>query len=113
VINYDERRFSPVTDNPGDNPVAHYHQKENLLWGEFSGGAVRSGSLAGTSTPEGELRFAYCMVLDGDEVVSGLCRSVPETLPDGRIRLTEHWERFGPAADSGISLLEQLPDQRS
>jgi hypothetical protein len=109
MINYDGRRFSPVPGTPGHTPVAHYRQREDLVWGEFSGGEVRHGSLVGTSTPDGRLRFAYCMVLDSGKVITGFCRSVPEVLDDGRIRLTEHWERYGPEASTGISALEELP----
>jgi hypothetical protein len=111
AIDYDGRLFSPVTATSGHATVAHYHQEQDLVWAEFSGGEVRRGSLAGTCAADGELRFAYCMVLAGGEVVSGLCRSIPEVLPDGRIRLTEYWRRFGPAASSGISALEELPRQ--
>ena len=109
MIDYDGRRFSPVTDPPEDTPVAHYHQSGDLLWGEFSGADVRRGTLVGTCDPQGVLDFAYCMVNAGGEVLTGLCRSVPEVLADGRIRLTEHWERFGPGASSGVSALEELP----
>jgi hypothetical protein len=109
MIDYDGRRFSPVTDTPGHNPVAHYHQSGDLVWGEFSGADVRRGTLVGTSDPQGVVTFAYCMVPVGGEVVTGLCRSVPEVLADGRIRFTEHWERFGPGASAGVSILEELP----
>ena len=107
MINYDGRLFRPVTDAPGELPTARYHQAQDLLWGEFAGGEVRRGSLTGTCDADGTLRFAYCMVVDGGQVITGLCRSVPELLPDGRIRLTEYWERFGPEADSGVSALEE------
>ena len=108
VINYNGRLFRPVTDTPSETPVAHYHQTRDLLWGEFSGGEVRRGSLTGTCDTDGVLNFAYCMVAQDGEVVTGLCRSVPEVLADGRIRLTEYWERFGPGASSGVSALEEL-----
>lgn len=108
MINYNGRLFRPVTDTPAETPVARYHQTQDLLWGEFSGGEVRRGSLTGTCDDDGVLRFAYCMVVDGGEVVTGLCRSVPEVLPDGRIRLTEYWERFGAGASQGVSALEEL-----
>jgi hypothetical protein len=109
MINYDGRRFSPVTDRPGHQPVAHYHQSADLVWGDFAGGGIRRGTLVGTTAPDGVLQFAYCMVFDSGKVVTGLCRSVPKTLPDGRIRLTEYWERYGPDADTGMSTLEELP----
>ena len=109
MINYNGRRFSPVTDRPGPLPVAHYHQAGDLIWGEFAGGEVRRGTLAGSSAPDGEIRFGYCMVLGGGTIVTGFCRSVPEVLDDGRIRLTEYWQRFTPEGSSGISVLEELP----
>lgn len=109
MIDYDGRRFSPVTESSGPAPVAQYHQQQDLIWAEFSGGHVRRGSIAGTSDADGELRFAYCMVLTSGEAVTGLCHSIPEVLDDGRIRLTEHWQRFSPNASSGTSLLEELP----
>jgi hypothetical protein len=100
--------FRPVTDSALPTPVAHYHQAGDLLWGEFSGGDVRRGSLAGTCDVDGVLRFAYCMVQADGEYVTGYCRSVPELLADGRIRLTEYWERFGAGASTGVSALEEL-----
>lgn len=109
MIDYDGRRFSPVTESPGPAPVAQYHQQQDLIWAEFSGGEVRRGSIAGTCDPEGVLNFAYCMVLASGEAVTGVCRSIPEVLADGRIRLTEYWERFGSGASSGVSTLEELP----
>ena len=109
MINYDARRFSPVPAGPGHTVVADYHERQDLVWAEFSGGEVRRGSLAGTSDADGVLQFAYCMVLTSGESITGICRSIPQLLSDGRIRLTEHWERFGAGASSGISFLEELP----
>jgi hypothetical protein len=108
VINYDGRLFRPVTESAEETPVARYHQAQDLLWGEFSGGGVRRGSLTGTCDADGVLRFAYCWVQADGEIVTGSCRSVPELLADGRIRLTEYWERHGAGASSGVSALEEL-----
>lgn len=109
MINYDGRRFRPVTDGTAEEDrVAVYHQDGDLLWGEFIGGHARRGALAGTCDPDGRLDFAYCMVLDGGEVISGHCASTPRLLPDGRIQLDEVWERFGKYADSGVSRLVEI-----
>ncbi|MFB9462729.1 hypothetical protein [Streptomyces cinereospinus] len=113
MIDYDGRRFSPVADGgPEEERVATYHQDGDLLWGEFSGGRARRGSLTGICGPDGSLRFAYCMVLEDGEIVSGRCVSTPQVLQDGRIRLREVWERYGPHADSGVSYLQELPAPR-
>lgn len=106
---YDGRRFRGTEYAPDeDAPVATYRQRGDLLWAEFEGGAVRRGSLAGICSADGTLEFTYSMVLAGGTILAGHCRSTPETLPDGRIRLHERWERYGPHAATGTSQLEEL-----
>jgi hypothetical protein len=107
MINYDGRRFRPVGHGPGA-PTATYRQSGDLLWAEFGGGHARRGSLTGLCAPDGTLRFAYTMVLDGGEVISGHCESTPEVLADGRIVLHEKWERYGEHAASGESQIEEV-----
>jgi hypothetical protein len=104
---YDGRRFRPA-DAVGDSPSARYHQADGLLWAEFGGGEVRRGMLVGVSGPGGVLDFGYSMVTADGAVICGRCHSIPDWLPDGRIRLTEHWERFPPHAGAGISYLEEI-----
>jgi hypothetical protein len=113
MINYDGRRFRPAGDEPGDGGrVALYRQEGDLLWGEFAGGHARRGTLAGRCADDGTLDFAYCMVLDSGEVISGHCRSTPVVLTDGRIRLREVWQRYGTHADHGDSWLEEIADRQ-
>jgi hypothetical protein len=110
VIDYDEKRFRPVGGPTGEEGrVAAYRQSGDLVWGKFTGGRARRGSLTGTAAPDGRLEFGYSMVLDTGEVVSGRCRSTPEILADGRIRLHEVWERYGARAGSGTSCIEEIP----
>lgn len=106
TIQYDNRRFR-VAGVDGAAPAAHYHQDGDLVWAEFAGGKVRRGSLAGTCAPDGVLQLAYCMVLAGGDLVTGRCVSTPTVLDDGRIRLSEQWERFSPQPATGLSLLEE------
>ena len=109
IINYDGKKFrSPTTSSSGDAAEALYHQDANLVWAEFAGHNVRRGSLAGTCASDGTLEFAYCMVLDGGEVISGRSISTPQLLKDGRIRLHEEWERYGSHAASGVSSIEEV-----
>jgi hypothetical protein len=107
VVSYNGRRFrrSDATE-----PVVTYRQERDLLWAEIpASGSVRRGSLVGTCALDGTLDFAYCMVLDDGEVVSGRCHSSPMRLRGGGgIRLREEWERFGPNAASGVSFLEEV-----
>jgi hypothetical protein len=112
-IDYDGRRFRSTAHGPdADAPIALYRQEGDLLWAEFSGSDVRRGSLSGLSAGDGTLQFTYTMVLADGEIVAGRCRSTPEVLPDGRIRLHEQWERYGPRASSGVSQLDEVRPER-
>ncbi|WP_228718489.1 hypothetical protein [Kitasatospora acidiphila] len=113
AVNYDGRRFRPVSEDPEEaGRSALYRQQGDLLWGEFSGGDTRRGVLNGICRPDGTLEFAYSMVKADGQVVIGRCQSEPTTLPDGRIRLYEVWERYGAHAASGVSYLEEVPFPR-
>ena len=113
-FHYDGRTFASAgapetTGADGSVPRGHYHQTGDLVWGEISGGAVRVGSLAGTCESDGTIRFAYCQVLVDGTVVAGDCVSHPERLADGRIRLREQWQRYGPQGDQGVSIVDEIP----
>jgi hypothetical protein len=108
VIDYDGRRFRDVAHAEGDGPSAVYRQRGDLLWGDFSGGKVRRGSLTGLCRPDGSIEFTYTMALADGTVLAGHCESTPEMLPDGRIRLHERWERYGPKAATGVSQLDEI-----
>ena len=108
-FNYDGRTFRPGDEDPAHTSRAHYHQDGDLIWAEFTGGHVRRGSLSGTCGPAGILEFAYCMVRDSGEVISGFCRSTPRRLADGRIRLDEEWQRYTPQPSHGLSFIEEIP----
>lgn len=109
TLNYDGRRFSPSDGVAGEGSrVAVYRQVGDLLWGEFSGGGVRRGALTGNCAPDGTLDFAYSMVFEGGEIVSGRCHSTPTVLADGRIRLHEEWERYGAGGGRGVSSIEEV-----
>lgn len=110
-VNYDNKRFRPVGGRAGEESrVAVYRQDGDLLWGEFAGGHARRGVLTGTVAPDGRLQFGYCMVLDTGEMISGHCQSAPEILADGRIRLREVWQRYGAQPSTGVSFIEEIPD---
>jgi hypothetical protein len=108
MVSYDGRTFRVSGQGAANVPQARYHQDGNLVWGEFAGGDVRRGLLAGICSPDGTLDFAYCIVQANGEIVSGRCHSTPESFDDGRIRLNEEWERYAPHADRGVSYLEEL-----
>lgn len=108
TYHYDGRRFRAVKLDGEPAPVAHYRQAGDLIWAEFTGGDVRQGHLTGRCAPDGTLEIGYAMVLASGDVVAGFCVSIPEALPDGRIRLHERFRRFTPALLEGNSIIEEI-----
>jgi hypothetical protein len=106
MINYDGRRFRAA--GGGDGTEARYRQDGDLVWAEFTGGAVRRGTVTGTCGPDGTLRLAYTMVLTSGAVIAGHTVNTPQPQPDGRLVLREEWRRYGEHAETGVSYLEEV-----
>ncbi len=106
MINYDGRRFRKA--GGGDGTVACYRQDGDLVWADIAGGQVRGGKLVGTCGPDGTLQLAYAMVHGSGEVISGHTVNTPQPDADGRLVLSEEWERYGHNAATGISYLEEV-----
>ena len=93
TIDYDGRLFTPVanTDNGEVNSstVFHYRQRGNIVWATYEGGDIRFGTLVAKVDEEGRLDMRYSHVNRDGRLMTGRCDSVPELLPDGRLRLRE------------------------
>jgi hypothetical protein len=63
-----------------------------VAWAAYAGGGVRWGTLVARVAADGALDMRYSHVNEAGELMTGRCRSVPETLPDGRLRLHETWQ---------------------
>lgn len=112
MVNYDGRLFQPI-DHPvdADVPIGQYRQAGDLVWAEFSGAAVRAGRLVGACRPDGVIDAAYCMITNGGQTIAGTCVSTPTILPDGRVRLAEHWRRID--GSSGVSHVEEILEENT
>lgn len=105
VVDYDGLLFHPTGAGPGDAVfTGSYHQVGHLVWAEIAGPPVRMGRLVGTVAADGTIDAGYAQVMDDGEVVSGRVVSRPTRLPDGRIRLAEHWRRSD--GSSGVSYID-------
>jgi hypothetical protein len=112
TFEYDGLLFRGVsnTDNgevSGDT-LFHYHQRGDLVWGTYEGGQILFGTLVAQVQEEGVLDMRY-QHLNRDRVfATGVCRSVPERLPDGRLRLHETWRWTSGDLSSGRSVVEEV-----
>ena len=111
-INYDNKKFASV-QNSGSGEVSgetvfYYHQKDDLVWAEYSGGAIVYGQLIAKADENGNLEMRYQHLNKKGELMTGVCRSTPEILPDGRIRLHEKWHWISGDLSTGESIVEEI-----
>ena len=111
-LDYQGRRFRSVTNSGtgevGPSTVFRYHQDGDVVWATYTGGAIRFGTLLAKADGEGRLDARYQRVNDSGELMTGECRSTPEVLPDGRLRLHETWRWTSRGLSSGESVVEEL-----
>ena len=110
--NYDGRRFRSVANTAngevGAGTVFEYHQDGDAVWATYRGGGVTLGTLVATVDGEGRLDMRYAHVNDAGALMTGVCTSTPEALPDGRLRLHETWRWTSGDGSSGTSTLEEI-----
>jgi hypothetical protein len=111
-MNYDGRRFRPVTNTPNGEvngeTLFHYFQQDDLLTATYSGGGIRHGQMTGRVYPDGSLHFLYQHISDTGEFRAGECRSIPHALPGGRLRLHESWQWLTGDQSRGESVVEEV-----
>lgn len=111
-INYNGKKFRSVSNSPtgevSSQTVFHYHQLGELVWAEYSGGEIVRGNLIATCDQQGVLDMRYHHVNIRGELMTGTCRSTPELLPDGRIRLHEKWQWTSGDRSTGESIVEEI-----
>jgi len=111
-IDYDGRRFRSVensdTGEVGPETVFGYRQDGDVVSATYEGGDVRFGTLIATADGEGNLDARYGHVNASGELMTGECRSTPEMLPDGRLRLHEEWRWTSGDGSSGRSVVEEI-----
>ncbi len=115
---YDNRIMVSVANTAngdvGGDTVFHYHQQESVVWATYEGGRVRYGTLVAVVAADGSLDMRYQHVTVDGDLATGICRSVPEILPDGRLRLRESWRWTSGDRSAGESIVEErLPGRAS
>jgi hypothetical protein len=111
-ISYHQKTFrSSTTSDNGEvdgQTLFYYQQQGRLVWGTYEGGAIVKGTLLATADEQGVLDMRYQHLNRQGELMTGVCRSVPERLPDGRLRLHETWRWTSGDGSEGQSVVEQV-----
>jgi hypothetical protein len=112
---YNNKTFRPASNSVNGEVDTttrfHYYQDGSIVWAEYSGGSIAKGSLIATVNEDGSLDMRYHHVNNDGELMTGKCKSIPETLEDGRLRLKETWQWTSGDESSGESVLEEVMRQ--
>jgi len=111
MINYNDKIFRPVVNSENgetsNDTVFIYKQIGNILTSEYSGGKIINGHLIGLVDENGEIEMRYHQVNQKGELMTGICKSKPEILENGKIRLHENWEWTSGDKSKGTSIIEE------
>jgi hypothetical protein len=111
MINYNNRIFRPSQNSENGETsgetMFHYKQEGNILTSEYSGGKIVKGHLIGLVDDNGNIDMRYHQVNTAGELMTGFCKSVPEILPNGKIRLHETWQWTSGDLSKGNSVLDE------
>lgn len=111
-INYDQRTFKSVSNSEtgevSSETTFYYHQKDDFVWAEYSGGEIVFGTLIAKVLEDDSLEMRYQHLNSKNELMTGKCISTPEILPNGKIRLHEKWEWTCQDFSAGESIIEEV-----
>jgi len=85
-----------------------FRQEGTIVWARYAGGAVCLGHLVGTLAAD-RLEFRYVQIDLRCEVHGGRSICDIQELPDGRLRLLEHFE-WDSREGAGTNVLEQVAE---
>lgn len=94
-INLDNKKFKSLHNSENgevsDLTIFHYHQENEMIWAEYSGGDILKGFLIGKAIDQ-SLDFSYQHLNQALEIMTGKCKTQIEVGEDGKIQLHEEWE---------------------
>ncbi len=111
-MNYHNKKFRVISNTENgettDETIFHYKQIENILTCEYSGGKIKVGHLLGIVDTDGNIDMRYYQINDKGQIMTGICLSKPEILPNGKIRLLEEWQWTSGDYSKGQSIIEEI-----
>ena len=112
MINYNNKKFRPVSSSENSETTSEtifiYQQEGHILTSKYKGGNIAEGHLIGIVDANGIINMRYHQVNTTGELMTGICTSKPELLPNGKIKLHESWEWTSGDQSKGTSILEEL-----
>ena len=111
-MNYYNKKFRPVQNSANgettEETTFEYQQTGNILTSEYKGGHIVKGHLIGLVDENGNIEMRYHQINQKGELMTGICFSTPEIMPNGKIRLHETWEWTSGDCSKGQSIIEEV-----
>ncbi|GAA4890711.1 hypothetical protein GCM10023311_13730 [Flaviramulus aquimarinus] len=112
MINYNNKIFKPVLTSRNSevsiSTIFEYKQNNNILTCSYSDHHIISGHLIGLVEDNGNINMQYHQINKKGELMTGICHSKPEIMPNGKIRLHESWQWTSGDKSKGTSVLEEI-----
>jgi hypothetical protein len=112
MISYHNRKFRAIANSANgetsSDTIFYYQQQGNIVSASYSGGQIISGNLIALVDASGSLNMRYHQVNTKGELMTGICFSTPEILPNGKTRLHEKWEWTSGDRSKGESIIEEI-----
>ena len=111
TINYDGKIFRPSMNSENgetsNETTFHYRQEGQILTATYSGGKIKFGNLIGLVDEFGNIDMRYHQINIKNELMTGICKSRPEVLSNGKLRLHETWQWTSGENSKGTSIIEE------
>jgi hypothetical protein len=111
MINYHNKLFRPSSNTANgetnSDTVFLYQQTGNILTAEYSGGSIIKGHLIGLVDKDGAIDMRYHQINNKGELMTGICKSTPELMENGKLKLHEKWEWTCGDYSKGESIIEE------
>ncbi|WP_439127977.1 n-acetylglutamate synthase [Polaribacter sp.] len=112
MINYNGKKFRPILNSENgetsNKTVFIYQQVGNIITSDYSGGQIKKGQLIGIIDEDGNIDIRYHQINNKNKLMTGICKSKPEILENGKIRLHENWQWTSGDQSEGQSIIEEV-----
>ena len=111
-MNYNNKKFKAVQNSSNgvvsNEMIFEYKQVGNIITCVYKGKLITIGHLIGTVDEKGGINMAYHQINSKGELMTGVCKSTPKVLKNGKIILHENWQWTSGDKSKGISILEEI-----
>ena len=112
MVNYHNKVFRTIENSDNGETSSstefHYRQVGQIVFADYQGGNIQYGHLIGVVSEYGTIDMRYHQVNTDGTLMTGTCESIPEILPNGKVRLHETWQWTSGDLSKGKSIVEEI-----